>query len=417
MSRDSDDLLICDLTQSYSPHGGGGIGTYLRQKRDHLLARTGHRLIQIVPGPEDKIVVNGRNIWVEVGAEPVRGSPNYRFIMRTRAVREVLEQYRPDLIESLCPWVLPWTAINFRRAHSGTALVAGYHTDFPNAHIHRVASDLFGNRIAGGLRQLSLGYAEITYREFDWIYTLGDRTRAMINRMGIDRVDVIELGTDTNVFDLGRRDPQFRQRLGLPGDGPLLIYTGRLDNEKRVDRLIGMMRGLPPQLGAALVLVGDGKLREKLTEQARDLPVAFTGFISNRHELAIALASSDIYVSAMADETFGLSVIEAQACGLPVVGVASGAMPDRVPEGLGLLGPVDDVEAMARNVVAVWESDRRWLPLAARARVVTRYSWPQTFDRLFNHVYPAAFERAEERTRSKRSWLNIRRRSLAREAA
>src|SRR6185369_9587936 len=140
----NDNWLICDLTQSYSPHGGGGISTYLREKREYILNHTGHRLLQIVPGPEDRVVESGRHIWVEIGAEQVRGSPNYRFILRTGAVRETLERYRPHIIESLCPWVLPWTAINHRRANPDTALVARYHTDFPNAHVHRVGAELFG---------------------------------------------------------------------------------------------------------------------------------------------------------------------------------------------------------------------------------------------------------------------------------
>ena len=49
----------------------------------------------------DRVIENGRHIWVEVAAGQVRGSPNYRFILRTGAVREVLEHYRPDVIESL----------------------------------------------------------------------------------------------------------------------------------------------------------------------------------------------------------------------------------------------------------------------------------------------------------------------------
>ena len=78
----------------------------------------------------------------------------------------------------------------------------------------------------------------------------------------------------------------------------------------------------------------------------------------SRGELARWLASADIYVSGMADETFGVSIVEAQASGLPVVGVAAGAMIDRVTDAVGRLGPVGDADAMARNILDMWRSDR-----------------------------------------------------------
>jgi alpha-1,6-mannosyltransferase len=391
-------LMLCDLTQSYSPAGGGGISTYLREKRDHVLANTPHHLIQIVPGPEDRVTVNGRHIFAEVGADPVRGSPNYRFILRTRAVRDLLAQYRPDVIESLCPWVLPWTAIRHRRAFPETTLVAGYRTDFPNAHVYRVGREKFGETIARGLRWLIYGYAEITYREFDWVYTLGEDARAALGRRGIDRTSVLPLGVDTTMFTPAVRDPGYRAELGLAGAGPLLVYAGRIDNEKRADRLIEMFRRLPRDLDAAMVMIGDGKLRAPLIEAARGLPIAFPGFETSRAELARALASSDIYVSAMADETFGISVLEAQASGLPVIGVASGAMPDRVPDGLGLLGPVDDAGAMAANVVALWQGDARGMGERARRMAVEGFGWNRTFERLLGEIYPAAMAAAAKRT-------------------
>ena len=224
--------LICDLTQSYSPNGGGGISTYLREKRDYVLARTPHHLLQIVPGPEDRVTVDGRHIMAEVGADTVRGSPNYRFILRTRIVRELLARYRPDIVESLCPWILPWTAIQHRRAFPATALVAGYRTDFPNAHVRRVARDLFGP-FGKVFYWLSLGYAKITYREFDWVYTLSEEARATLAGRNITRTDVLPLGVDTQLFGADRRDAAYRAEIGL-GDttGPLLVYAGRIDNEE-----------------------------------------------------------------------------------------------------------------------------------------------------------------------------------------
>jgi alpha-1,6-mannosyltransferase len=401
------DMLICDLTQSYAPTGGGGVSTYLREKRRHVLERTGHRLLQIVPGAKDRIVERGRHIWVEVGAGQVHGSPNYRFILRTGAVREVLEHFRPDVIESLCPWVLPWTAIHYARAYPQTALVAGYHTDFPNVHIHRVGARLFGQSAAERLRALAVRYAAHTYEAFDRVYALNEPVRDQLAEWGIGHVDVLSLGVDTQSFSPARRDPAFRARLGLKGDGPLLVYAGRLDNEKRADRLVDMFRRLPPEMGAGLVMLGDGKLRDKLIRETRGMAVALPGFVDNRDDLAVALASSDIYVSAMADETFGISVIEAQASGLPVVGVASGAMPDRVPAGLGLLAPVDDVEAMAAYVQAIWRQGHRAMGMAARAHVASRYSWEQTFNHLLGDVYSAALIRRAERRSQRFGWAGL----------
>ena len=397
-------LILCDLTQSYAPSGGGGISTYLREKRDYVLTHTPHHLLQIVPGPEDKITVNGRHIFAEVKAPRVHGSPNYRFILRTNVVRDILAKYRPDVIESLCPWVLPWTAINHRRKFPETTLVAGYRTDFPNAHVYRVGRDTFGETIGRGLQWLSYGYAELTYREFDWVYTLSEDAREVLARHRITRTDVLPLGVDIDMFSPAKRDPAFRHELGFDFRGPLLVYAGRVDNEKRADRLIAMFKKLPRDLDAAMVMIGDGKLMDRLQAEARGLPIAFPGFEKDRAELARALASSDIYVSAMADETFGISVLEAQASALPVVGVASGAMPDRVPAGLGLLGPVDDTAAMASNVLKIWRGDHEAIGIDARHHVEANFSWKRTFERLFGEIYPKAMARTAARTAPSGKW-------------
>ena len=142
---------------------------------------------------------------------------------------------------------------------------------------------------------------------------------------------------------------------------------------------------LPREAGARLVMAGDGPLAPALAERAaRTGRARVVPFISDRTELARLLASADLYVSAMPYETFGLSVIEAQACGLPVVGVAGGAMVDRVPEGsgTGLLGPVDSAEAMADNILAMLGDQGRAAGVRAREMVEARFSWNATFDQV-----------------------------------
>ena len=209
------------------------------------------------------------------------------------------------------------------------------------------------------------------------------------------------LGVDARNFHPARRDPRFRRELDLPETGPLLMYAGRIDNEKRADRLLAMFRALPQALNASMVMVGDGKLRGALMEAAKGLPVRFPGFVSDRAELARMLASADIYVSAMADETFGLSVLEAQASGLPVVGFASGAMVQRVPPALGRLVPLDDTAAMAAAVAEVWHGGHAATGLRAREHVTTQFSWQRTFDTLLGEIYPQALARSVARSEAR----------------
>jgi hypothetical protein len=76
-------------------------------------------------------------------------------------------------------------------------------------------------------------------------------------------------------------------------------------------------------------------------------------------------------------------------------------MPDRVPQGLGLLGPVDDIDAMAANVVNLWREGPAAMSLAARAHVEQNFSWNATFGRLFGEIYPKAMAHAAARTKGK----------------
>ena len=389
---DARPLLLCDVTQSWS-EVGGGVGTYLRHKRQHILDNTPHRHLLIVPGARDEVIETARSIIATVASPRVPGSPNYRLLLRSGQVRRLLDQFRPDLIECQDAYNLPWVAIGHSKRHPGTAIVAAYMTDFPTVYVERPFAKYVGKAIAGAASRLCYYYCGKLYARFDLTYALSEHGgAAKLRSLGIDPVEVVPLGVELGEFSPDRRDPAIRRELGVADDAPLLIYAGRLDGEKRAQTVVNAFRLLPDSLGAHLVLLGDGPLREQFLAAGLARFHA-PGFVTDRAELARWLASADLYVSGMADETFGISIIEAQASGLPVVGVAAGAMIDRIDDDIGRLGPVGDSAAMAANVLALWSGDM----VAVRQRVIAHvgdFAWDKCMQTLFGKIYPAALRRA-----------------------
>ena len=387
--------LFCDLTQSWSDVGGG-VRTYLLHKRRHILESTPHRHLVIIPGAHDQVVEEERAITVTIASPRVPGSPHYRLMLRNGAVRTALERFRPDLIECQDAYNLPWAAIAHRRRHPETALIAAYMTDFPTVYVERPFARFVTRPVARLCSRICYAYCGSLYRRFDALFALSENGgAAKLRSLGIAPVDIVPLGVEVGEFGPSRRDPRLREKLGLSDRQPLLIYVGRLDGEKKPDVVVDAFRRLPRELGAKLALLGEGPLKAELAAIG-DERIVMPGYVQGRAELARWLASADVYVSAMANETFGISIIEAQASGLPVIGVAAGAMLDRVTEDMGRLGPVGDAGAMAANIMSVIRSDREAMAAAARSHAL-QFSWDSSMEALFGRVYPAAFERRRER--------------------
>jgi alpha-1,6-mannosyltransferase len=384
-------LLLADLTQSWSAVGGG-VATYLRRKRAHILEHTPHRHLMILPGTEDVVEESdeGRAITVWLKSPNVPFSPNYRLLLRNRAVRQALIRYRPDVIECQDAYNLPWAAIRHRQVFPDTALIAGYMTDFPTVYVGRPFARAVGEGLAGAASRLCYRYCGRLYRQFDAIYALSENGGGrLLRELGVEDVHILPLGVELDDFGPERRDPELRRSLGLGDDQPLLIYVGRLDIEKRPDIVVEAFRQLPESLGARLAILGQGPQKEQF-EALGDPRIITPGFVTDRVALARWLASADLYVSAMPNETFGVSVIEAQASGLPVVGVDGGAMPERVLPGMGLLGPVGDSAAMTANILQVLDGDHRAMGHKGRAHVSAEYSWKHSMEQLFGTIIPAA---------------------------
>lgn len=221
------------------------------------------------------------------------------------------------------------------------------------------------------------------------------------------RIYAIPNGVDVQTFRPAEpvERTALRRRLDLP-DGKLVVYTGRLVTYKGLPVLLRSWEQLQRErAGATLVLVGEGggdmhacdaELRDFVRERGLDPSVRFTGAVAN---VADFLRAADLFVFPTMDEAFGLSLVEAMACGLPVVTTAVGGIRDfLVDDQNGVVVPVGDVEALRNALLRILAGGPavEAIGRAARETAVGRFSLDTVAD-----LWLQAFEsvRATQRTR------------------
>lgn len=197
-----------------------------------------------------------------------------------------------------------------------------------------------------------------------------------------DRVTHIVNGVDCERFRPGRADA-IRRSLGL-GDDALVVGTvGRLEAVKGQELLLRAWPLVEERLPKAsralrLVLVGDGSRRAALEALARELGIADRViFAGARADVPEALRAFDVFVLPSLNEGISNTILEAMACGLPVVATRVGGNPELIDEGVtGRLVAPTDPAALADAIVAIAadEATRQRMAQAAREQAVQRFS-------------------------------------------
>ena len=379
-------MRICDLTHAYT-ECSGGIRTYIDAKRRAILDRPGWEHVLIIPGERDAVERDGRLTTVRIAGPVIPGAAPYRLLLRMDKVKAALRDARPDLVELTSLYTCPWASFGYRKEAAAEghacAVAAFYLTDLPTAYVEPVATRLGGEAVGRWAKAQAARYVRAVYERCDLAFTSYPEHVEYLLGLGIETpVWNVPLGVDLDFFHPRRRSAAVRTRFGVAEGDLLMAYAGRLDSEKYVHTLVDALERLPASLNARLVMAGEGPYRADLEARARQNGRLVVLPYQPKDALADLLASADLYLTAGPHETFGLSVVEAQAAGLPVVGVRAGALVERVPEGTGLLGPVGDAEAMATNIQAAFVQ-RDEMGAAARAYVAANLSWEATFERVF----------------------------------
>jgi alpha-1,6-mannosyltransferase len=394
-------MKFCDITIAYNDKSGG-IRTYIDAKRRFLQEHTPHEHLLIAPGETNSVERDGRCTTVRIAGPLLPSQGDYRFFLSPVGVREALWAHQPDVIELGSYYMEPWAAFSYRKHRRGAGLpctIGGYfHTDVAEAYVAsplKAAAHSWLDDVSEALSHVAVKIADIAARgaeqyisyvfdNCDVALAASPAQAARLREYGVARVETVPMGVDIGTFHPGRRSAELRAGYGAGPDDLVLVYAGRLCTEKRVSVLLDAFARLPDDARASLWLIGDGPLREEVEAAAAAQPrVRLIPYRQDRADFARHLASADIYVTAGPHETFGLSVIEAQACGLPVVGVNAGALVERVPDGLGRLAPVDDADTMAKLVLEV-AGERVAMGRQARQHVERYFSWRRCFERLLD---------------------------------
>ena len=373
-------MRILDITEFYSPLGGG-VKTYLTAKAEWLAQQPDVSHTIVLPGEQDQETTLARSRVVLLGGPRVPASPGYHFLTAGWRIREILAEVQPDVVEIGSPFLAAfWARRAARTLPSPPALVGFYHCD-----ARRVYVDYGLRALPGVLRDAAgLGlerYLRGLYRSFAATIAATPSAQGALERLGVERVHLIPLGVDLETFRPERRDPAWRGAVGARDGQPVAVYAGRFATEKRLDVVLAGLPELHRTTGVKLVLIGEGHLRPRFEafQQAHPEMLAVLPYQRDRAGLARALASADLYVAPFPIETFGLAAVEAMACGLPVVGVDSGAIADLL-DGADWGrryrdGDAGDFARAARELLA---SDPDMLRGAARAAAEARYDWHRT---------------------------------------
>ena len=362
-------MRILVVTESFLPTVNGVTNSVCKVLEHHRLR--GHEAMVVVPSAGSPTHYAGFPV-VEV---PALGYRQFQVGLPSVGLGAIISDFAPDVLHVASPFLLGAQAIGIGRT-LGIPTVAIFQTD-----------------VAGYARSNGLGAAtKVAWKIIKQVHKKADLTlvpstasMADLESAGIKRLARWGRGVDLTTYHPRNRatDATARLRAELaPNDETVVGYVGRVAPEKQLERLAAL-RGIP---GLRIVIVGDGPATPAVKNALTGMPVTWLGVLRGT-ELATAYAAMDVFVHTGDEETFGQTVQEAHAAGLPVVAPRSGGPIDLVDDGIdGYLVTPGDATGLRRTVELLARDPALRLRMGeAGRRAVLDRSWERVCDELFAH--------------------------------
>jgi alpha-1,6-mannosyltransferase len=363
----------------------GGVRRYVNEKVKHWRAR-GQRHLLIIPGAEDAVAGDDSGRVYTIKSPLVSKETGYRVLLRLGEIGRILAVERPDIVENADPYQVGWrVAGDCARLH--IPAVAFYHSHFAESEL-RPLERFVGHDVADLLVDLAARSCRGLYNRFAKTLVPSPILADILTQWGVENTVTVDLGVDTAAFrPSAESKTAIRQRLGLPEEARILLYVGRLAAEKNTALLCDAMTLLASRHPGKyhLIVAGEGTQRPAVeTARGKTGAISLYPFLKEHDRLLELYHAADLFVHPGVKETFGLVTAEAQACGLPVVGIRGTSMDRVVGHTQRFWAREASPEALATAMENAFLEDLRALGNAACAATVERFAWEKVFARQFD---------------------------------
>ncbi len=398
-------MRVLMLSWEYPPVVYGGLARHVHGL-SAALARAGHQvtvLTQHGSGAAHDVVENDvRVIRVEHDPPLVPMDDLLAWTLAldhtmSRTALSLLDDQRPDVVHGH-DWLI---------AHAGATLKEAWRIPLVST-VHATEAGRYQGWLPGALNQAIHSVEWWMTYQARRVITCSDHMRWEVTRLfelPADKVEVIRNGVDAAAWRSDRETVAAASRR-YAGEGPLLLFSGRLEYEKGVQTVLTALPRLRRRHpGLRLLVAGRGTQEQALRAEARRLrlgrSVQFVGWL-DEPELAAVAAAADVAVMPSLYEPFGLVALEDAAAGTPVVATDRGGLAE-VVGGLetGLTVPPEDPGALALAIDRLLSDDilARRIGREARRTVARDFSWDSVAERTARTYVRAVREEGALRAR------------------
>lgn len=343
----------------YPTYGGSGV---IATELGKALADRGHEIHFISYGIPMRLTQLKENIFyheVEISNYPLFEFPLYDLALTSKMV-EVCKYEKIDILH-----------VHYAIPHSVSAMLAKQ-IIIENGETLKFTTTLHGTDITlVGLEPSFLPLVKFSIEKSDGVTAVSNflKEKTLTNYKIKKEIEVIPNFVDTEVYK-PKEDCVFKQHFAPQGE-KVLVHISNFRPVKRVPDVIKILAEVKKKVPTKLILAGDGPDRSECERLVREMDLKQdVHFLGKQEAVVDILNASDLFIMPSQSESFGLSALEAMACGLPTISTSIGGLPELVVHAeTGFIAEIGDIDRMAKYAIDLLTNENKYKLFSQKARM------------------------------------------------